>query len=312
VAEMKRILAVAIGPERDLTISGKLAAGEVRPYIDGLIDGLAKYGRHAGQDYDIEYRERPSLDSKGGQLANTFSLNGAPPDVIFGMSTTVVRAANGLPSKTPIVGIVSDRKAEGLGKAKKVTGISARRSQTAGQCLEFFLATVPAIKRLLVLHKPKYKPSERSLKAVTSVAKKHGVTVKKIIVNSLYDIKTKLAALPKRDPKKPADTGILVLPVDTSIGVASTIVQLAQEQKNLPVFFSITDVVNSEPSSALGGHGVPQKLCGTLMADYVEKIVWQGMDPAKLKVTEVTDDMFEWVISAAAAESLNIKLPQVI
>jgi ABC-type uncharacterized transport system substrate-binding protein len=309
---MKRILAVAIGPERDMTISGKLAAGEVRPYIDGLIEGLAKYGRHAGQDYDIEYRERPSLDAKGGQLANTFSLNGAPPDVIFGMSTSVVRAANGLPSKTPIVGIVSDRKAEGFGKAKKITGISARRSQTAGQCLEFFLATVPTIKRLFVLHKPKYKPSERSLKLITKVAKKHGVAVKTIAINSPLDVEKKLPALPKRDPSKPADTGVFVLPVDASIGAASKIVQLAQEQKKLPVFFSITDVVNSKASSPLGGHGVPQKLCGTLMADYVEKIVWQGADPAKLKVTEATDDMFEWVISAAAAESLNIKLPQVI
>jgi ABC-type uncharacterized transport system substrate-binding protein len=309
---MKRILAVAIGPERDMTISGSLAPGEVRPYIEGLIDGLAKYGHQAGQDYDIEYRERPSLDAKGGQLANTFSLNGAPPDCIFGMSTSVVRAANGAASKSPIVGVVSDRRAEGFGKAKRITGISARRSQTAGQCLEFFLATVPTIKRLFVLHKPKYKPSERSLKLVSKVAKKHGVAVKTIAIRSHLDVEKKLQTLPQRNPSKPADAGVLVLPVDTSIGAASTIAQIAQEQKKLPVFFSITDVVNSKASSPLGGHGVPQKLCGMLMADYVEKIVWQGADPAKLKVTEATDDMFEWVISKAAADSLNIKLPQLI
>lgn len=311
--KMKTILAVAIGPERNLSISSKIAAGQARPYIDGLIEGLANYGHNIGQDYEIVYRERPNLDAKGGHLASAFGPDGGTPaNLIFGMSTTVVRAANNAKLGLPIVGVVSDRKAEGLGKAGKITGISARRSQTVGEGFECFLATVPSLKRVLVLHKPKYGPSDRSLKVIGKVAKRHGVAVKPIPVKSREEIEAKLGKLPKRDSKKAPEVGLFVLPVDTSISAADRIVEIVQGDKNTPVFFSITDVVSGSPTSALAARGVPQQLCGKLMAEYVDKILWQNADPSKLPVKAASDDMFEWVISKAAAKSLNIKLPQVL
>jgi ABC-type uncharacterized transport system substrate-binding protein len=298
---------MAVGPDRDMPISGSIAPGSVRPYVEGLVAGLSKYGHSLGMDYEIDYRERSNLELKGKQLGESFGGGG---DLIFGMSTTVVRAAKAAAPSTPIVGVVSDRKNEGFGSAKKITGISALRSQTAGQCFERFLATVPTLKQVHVLHKPGYKPSERSLKLVKAIAKKRGVAVKPVTVKTRYDIEKKVAALPKQSPKKPA--GVFALPVDICISAARQIIDVAQTQKGLPVFFPIPDVVTSKPSSALGGHGVSQHQCGVLMAEYVHKILWQGADPASLTVKEVDDGMFDWVISSAVANSLNIKLPKVI
>lgn len=313
MAEMKRILAVAVGPQRDLHIRAKGDLSGVRPYVDGLIEGLARRGHQVGADYEIDYRERPQPDFQKGLAANTFKANdGAQHQTIFAMSTTVVRGAQGVTKTIPIVGVVSDPKAEGFHRAKNITGISARRSQTAGKCFERFLATVHTLKQVRVLHKPGYGPSERALKLVKAAAKKRGVTVKPVPVKSREDIEKKLAAMPKRDLKKPADAGILVLPVDVCLGAARLIIDVAQGQKNLPTFFPVTDWVTSMRSSALGGYGVPQRKCGELMAGYVDKILWGYTNPGALPVEAAGDDAFEWAVSREAAKALNIELPRVI
>jgi ABC-type uncharacterized transport system substrate-binding protein len=208
----------------------------VRPYIDGLIAGLAKCGHQRGTHYQIDYRERPQLDLTKGKANEAFaSKDQTPYDLIFAMSTTVVQAAKDATKSTAIVGVVSDPKAEGFSRVQNITGISARRSQSAGQCFEHFLATVPTLKQVRVLHKPKYGPSERSLKLVKAAAKKRGVAVKIVPVKTRDDIENKLSAMSKRDLKKPADAGILVLPIDVCLGWAQLIIDLAQGEKNLPV-----------------------------------------------------------------------------
>ena len=48
------------------------------------------------------------------------------------------------------------------------------------------------------------------------------------------------------------------------------------------------------------------------MAEYVNEILWPSGKPGALKVKEVGDDAFEWVVSSEAAKALNIKIPKVI
>jgi ABC-type uncharacterized transport system substrate-binding protein len=309
---VKRIVAVAVGAQAvNHPISATSVPSGVRPYIDGLIEGLAKRGYQPGTHYQIDYRERPQPGFAKG--SDTFASKGqAPYDLIFAMSTTVARAAKDAARSTPIVGVVSDPRAEKLSRVKNFTGISARRSQSAGQCFEHFLATVPTLKRVHVLHKPGYGPSDRGLKLVKAAAKKRGVTVKTLGVSSTADIQKKLTALAMRNSKKPAEAGVLVLPVDVCLGAAQLIIELAQGKKNLPVFFPVTDFVEPGSKGALGGYGVPQRTCGMLMADYVDKILWHSAQPSSLKVTEAGANDFEWVISGDAAKALNIQVPKVI
>jgi ABC-type uncharacterized transport system substrate-binding protein len=313
MGEMKRILAMAVGPKKDLLIRGRTGLGGVRPYIEGLIEGLAKLNRHVGADFEIDYRERElqELETKEG-AASAFKANsGLQHGVIFGMSTTVVRAAQGVTKSIPILGIVSEPKAEGFSRGGNITGVSARRSQSAGGCFERFLATVPTLKAVRALHRPGYGPSDRALKLIKAAAKKRNVTVTPVPVKSRQDIEKKLSAMSKRDLKKPAEAGLLVLPVDLCLGAAPLIIELAHG-KNLPAFFPVPDWVKPKLPSALGAYGVSQRKCGELVAEYVDQILWHNVSPGTLKVKEADDDAFEWVVSSAAAEALNIRIPHVI
>jgi ABC-type uncharacterized transport system substrate-binding protein len=210
--EVKRILALAVGPPRDNLIGADGAPGNVRPYVQGLIEALGAHGRQVGKDYEIDYKERTQADLTAAKRSGLFKVaDGKEYDVVFAMSTNVVRAAIDSGASTPIVGVVSDPRSERFNRARNFTGISARRSQTAGQCLEYFLATVPTLKEVRVLHKPGYGPSERSLKLVRMIAEKRGIAIKVLPINNRDDIVKKLTALPKRDVKKSAVVGIMPL-----------------------------------------------------------------------------------------------------
>src|SRR5262245_22397479 len=103
---MKTILAMAIGPKdkNEKLRSEKAArASSLRRYVHGLVEGLGTGGRKIGKDFEVDYWEHPGI------VAKHFT----PADLVFGMSTTVVRAAQEtVGAGVPILGIVSDRKAE--------------------------------------------------------------------------------------------------------------------------------------------------------------------------------------------------------
>ncbi len=308
----KRILAMAVGPTKNLLIRSKADLNGARPYIEGLIDGLTDLHHQIGTDYVIDYRERDNLETTAG-AADGFKPHPGEeePGVIFGMSTTVVRAARGATEGIPILGIVSDQKAESFSRSGHISGVSGRRSQTAGACFERFLATVPTLKSARVFHKPGYGPSERSLKLIKAVGKKRGVGVTALTVRTRQDLEKRLAALPKRDLKKPAEIGVLVPPIDVCLSAAPLIIDVVTA-KNLPLFFCVPDWVKPHRPSALGAFGVSQLKCGELVAGHVDQILWQGISPKNLKVREAPDDAFEWVVSKEVAEHLRIKLPHLI
>jgi ABC-type uncharacterized transport system substrate-binding protein len=316
MGDMKRILAVAVGPHRDLVISAKGDLSTVRPYIAGLVNGLIDYKRELGTDYVIDYREREPHQLEDEEHAETAFrvLAETPHQLVFAMSTTALQAAKGVTNDTvPIVfPSVSDHKADGLLRRGNATGVSARRSQTAGECFARFLASVPTLKEVRVLTKPGYYPAERALKLVKTVAKKHKITIKEIAVTSRGDIEKKLSAMAKRDLKKPAEAGLLVLPVDLCLGAAPLIIELAQGRKNIPVFFPVTDWVRATAPSAFGGYGVPQHRCGKLAAEHVDQILWGSAKAGTLKVTEAADDAFDWALSSTVARALNINIPRVV
>jgi len=311
MSEMKRILAMAVGPTKNLLISSKADLNGARPYIEGLIDGLADLHHQIGTDYVIDYRERDNLETKTG-LTDGFKTNaGEEAGVIFGMSTTVVRAARGAGGTTPIVGIVSDQKAESFSRSGHISGVSGRRSQSAGACFERFLATVPALKSAYILHKPGYGPSERSLKLVCKVADARGVRPKVVKVKTRQDLERALPNLPRRDLNKPAEVGVFVLPIDVCLSAAPMIIN-AVFAKNLPLFYPVPDWVKKRLPSALGAYGVSQLKCGKLAAAQVKQILWPDSASKRVKVLEAPDDAFEWVVSREVAEALHIPLPHLI
>jgi ABC-type uncharacterized transport system substrate-binding protein len=307
-----RILAVA-AVETGKTIEHHIASNAdvdptfVRPYIIGLIKGLLP--KKLGQDYDIWYRHILHSSNNGSFAPGH---DNAPNDLIFAMSALVVRLAvqftKNQRSKTPIVfPSVSDPDTY-IGKPlpSNVAGINAQRAQTAGTCFADFLETVPALKTGTVayLRCTNYSPSNDAENAILGVAPQYPkVTLIPIDVDDQQDLGNQLSNLPACD-------GLQVLPIDFCLGAAGDIIDTVQGNSNIPTFFPIPDWVQPTPpqNPTLGAYGVSQSQCGSLAANIVAQIAWQGVSPSAIKAQPAPQGSFDWLVSQSAADDLGIQL----
>jgi ABC-type uncharacterized transport system substrate-binding protein len=320
-----RIVAVAIAAEnKDITINSRrdlrdLRRVKTRPYLRGLVQGLATRGLKLRKDYVIEFRQRkPSALGTAAAFGNP-----ATGDVIFCMSTTVVKAAADLFSTIPIVGVVSDPTKEANTAGTKfdqianICGVSARRSQTAGDCFDRFLRTVPTLIEVKVLTKQLYGPSDRAFDLVNTAATQKGIACTPVPITDAASLETALDNLTVRDPDgpQPAMMGVLVLPIDVCLGHAQEIIDIAQGEKKIPVFFPVPDWVKPNASGALGAYGVSQQTCGEMMAERVS-VIWRSGNAVPgspfVRWVVAPDDTLQWVVSGAVADpdELNIPLSQ--
>ncbi len=332
---MKNILDEAIadtGNDRTISDWSNLnAPNPVRPYIPGLMQGLAKLGHKigAGGDYIIYYRER----AEGNLQAAFTPPAGVTYQAFFCMSTTVVRVAEPLAVAAqpmiPVIGIVSDPADEGFTASGNICGISARRHQTAGDCLDHFVDTVPTITTVYAMHKHGYGPSESALARIKARAApaRRNITVTELFpdptkpnvgITDAASVANALANLPQRNPASQPTAGLLVLPIDVCFANAQTIINTAQGAPYyVPVFFPTPDWVKPAMPSALAGYGVSQRMCGELLAERVDYALQHaGQLPAPLplpRFIDAPDASFEWWASRAAAApvasgGLNITL----
>jgi hypothetical protein len=158
--------------------------------------------------------------------------------------------------------------------------------------------TNDATKAVYVLSKQGYPPSDLSLQNINTgnlpvrivevpVAAPYGRTEIQNAINGIN-----------------GSGGLLILPVDSFFAAADAIPGWAHAN-GLPDFWSVTDWVQHDLPSALGGYGVSQERCGQLMADKVHSI-WSTGNIPKPAFTEVTSaGNFDWAASDAAAASLN-------
>jgi hypothetical protein len=327
---MNRVIAVAVAKdERQITIDHRrdlkeLRRLKVRPYLRGLVQGLAACGKKLGPDYTIEFRQR-----RPGQMADAAAFsNPLAGDVVFCMSTTVVKAAADVFSPTaappviPIVGVVSAPDAEkntagtAFSAIANICGVNAKRTQNADKGFLNFLRAIPTLTEVKVLARKdtEYPPSDRALKDVTTAAGKKGIKCTPLQFSDVAGMETLLEGLNPRDPKVAPTIGVLVLPIDVCLGHAQEIIDLVQGEKKLPTFFPVPDWVRPNGSGAFGAFGVPQRVCGELMAERVNAI-WRNGNAVPggqfEKWVEVAPDAFQFVVSAAIAsdDELNIDIP---
>ena len=319
---LKHIVAVEIGNESEtIRINSKadLKAnrGVVRPYLRGLVQGLAPNfvlgtNAGAGNNYIIHVRQRPASEM-GGAFDN---IPGPAPFVIFCSSRTVVEAAQvrfANPGTQAIVGVVSSPSAT-LTNATNVCGIKAKRSDSAGDCFNRFLMAFPALRTLHILHKPGYQPSVDALALVTAAVANHNTAVPGAIVTpNTVDGDNVAAIIDKIDGLTAGPTvGIQVLPVDSFLGHAKRIIKKAQGDKNIPTFWPVPDLVKQGEGSAFGAYGVSQRRCGALMAERMSRIFNNaaGNDqvPGGARWVDVASSELTFLTSADAALDLNIEL----
>lgn len=328
----KRILAVGVGEDRgaDEAVIGtaKRSKGlknmKVRPYVQGLIQGLDALGYRLGDDYVIRYRQREAANLN----AATFQLGGGGGAyVILCMSTNVVRAAaNAYAPGTnqPIVGVVSEPSVERAGTLAQpgavfdtlanVCGISAQRVQTADACYERFLRAVPTLRTIYVLHQPNYGPSDRALAKVQAMVTQPQNLIT-VAVTSYANLKPALDTLPVQDPDSATNLGVLVLPIDVCLGHAQEVIDFVHKVKGMPTFFPIPDWVKPDATGAFGAYGLSQRQSGVLMAERVQAI-WNNAVAVPgggfARWRDAPLESFEFLISQAVAEDQNIQLDKSI
>jgi len=302
-AAARTILAVAIAntpASKTISDSAPASLAGVRPYIKGLIQRLDIRGFEIGVHYVIDYRE--TLASGLGAIFPT-TLPANPPDAVLCMSKTVLDKVSGTAAwnSVTIAGIVS----EPLNQTN-VCGVDGQRQQIGKDYYDKLLAALPSLaqsgaNRVHVLNVPGYPPSVKSLALITQG--NPPVTVNPVNVVSPTDANIVAAINGINQPG-----ALIVLPVDTFFGSAQTIINTARA-KSLPDFWPVTDWVrhgNNPTKSAFGGYGVPQVLCGELLADRIA-FVWTngGMPTPKfIKVDTKTDVV--WAVSDAAATEAGV------
>jgi len=304
----KTILALAVGdPKASQLIDHPNKLPGVRPYISGLIDGLAKSGCQLGTHYVIDYRQNWLDYIVGG---GAFTDLPDDPALIYAMSTKVMRAAGDYTDGIPIVfPNCSEHGDEEYVKAGRATGFSAQRTQSAGQCFDRFFRSVPTLKRVFIPRIDEHDICENALQLVMAAAVEKGVEPVPVLVTTHADLLDKLSALPKRASGAPATMGVHILPVDLFFGATPEIIKCVQANKNLPAFFPVSDWVTEAYDGAFGGYGVPQRTCGQRTAAHVQQILSRdGPDASQrlLKVVEAAGSDFDWAVSRAAATALGL------
>jgi hypothetical protein len=278
--QMKTILAVAVGnPSNDSVFNtANPDLSSVRPYIRGLIEWLdlapaakvrpetdASFERLVlGQDYEIDYREREAR-----VIREAFNDGGENADVLLCMSTYVAEQAlawrQSEQLETPIVVITSDPTP--FETQKQVCGVSALRPQLATIGLGKFKKAQTNLKKIWLLNRQNYGPSEKARKGLGS----NKPPLKLENVKDQVDPADVVAQIRSDVPANEIH-GLFVLPADRFFGAAKEIQAAADAagaaNSALKTFWSTTDW----PTNSFGGYGYPQRFCGRYMAERIASI----------------------------------------
>jgi hypothetical protein len=295
---IKKILAVAIGDPNNRfdfrsPADSNLNSNSVRPYIRGVVSKLTALGRQIGSYYMIEYRE-----------FEEGSINFSTPDLslILCLSTTVAKAANDVKISTiPVVAICSDPDHEKF--TSNFFGVSAARWQKGKEYFNNFLDTVPSLqdmsKKIYVLHKKDYYPSEQALNKLKE-NNPYGSKIEVVEISSYGEIESKINGIA-------GPGGLLILPADWFFAKASKIFPVVQS-KGLPDFWPVTDWVKPDGTGAVAGYGVSQLMSGEILAQQIDEYWKTEKFPTGKKQWLDAPDQISWMGSVSAAGACKVSL----
>ncbi len=309
---MQKILAVAVGPAQEPGVQTNVIQGgqlgNLRSIIRGTVQGLQALGHNPGISFDVDYAEAEPHRLLALLRA---TLKASRPDVIFTVASSARKAAQAATKSIPIVfTVVSDPIEERAVKSTScpgtnATGVRTMLRHTAANCLELFKASVPSLTKVYALHQPGFPPAVNALPRLRQAARHLRITFTPQLVTRRPQIADRLKALSQAGPPGKPQVGILVVPDDLVVSEGYNVIQMAHSE-GIPTFFPVVEYVNATPQSALGAFGIPGLESGKAAAAHVHKILG-GADPRYLPVKRAGG--FEWALSSAVAEKLNITIP---
>jgi putative ABC transport system substrate-binding protein len=285
----------------------------MRAIMKGLkaeLDGRAAQG--TPYPFQIDYVEGEirgkGRDDEVSNLAEDIRsyLAGNTPSLVVPIATTATRAAQAVfgasaGSKPIVFTVISDPVAQGIVLDKSTpggntTGVSTQLSQMAPECLKKFKGLVGSLDTICWVYRGKFDPSEAAAAPLLVAANDANVATKRLspIPKDRAEVDKRLTGggpddLPKVEPRSfPPKVGLLVVPDDLVVSHGDTVIQHAQHQQGVPVFFQVVEFVRpgDQRVSALGGYGVPGETTGREAADYVDRIL-RGTQPGTLPIKEL-------------------------
>jgi len=272
--KVRKILAVAVGPKRTVSIDKNTTDAEiatVRPYIKGLIDWLKDNSKNTDLDeasknfvlgdsgnpgYTIDYREN-DLTMLDVEKPDVFQNVAGVFDCIVCMSTYVGEKAAASTTDIPIIVVTSDPSNPKFNQ--NVCGVCAIRPQLVSVGLRKF-KKFENVKRIYALYRQNHKPSLLAKKGLGN-AIDAGDWVGIRDRDDDKSITATITGLVK------TNAGLLVLPADRFFGLGNAIVTAAGD---MPTYWPTTDWPKNNPKG--GGYGYPQETCGHYMAERIARM----------------------------------------
>jgi len=295
---------LAFGQSNDKPTVGVLGyASEAasRPYVEGLRDGLGKYGLIDGSTMRLAARYADARPELLGDLARELKTQGSR--VIVTAGTTAVNAAHLSVPDLPIV-MAGSADPELMGFARslarpsgRITGISIRGAEILGKQLQLLKEAVPAARTFAVFLQASNPGNPEFRKAFGNVSQALGVRIDARDIRAVEEFPAAFDWAVQQS----AD-GALVLQDPSFDTHRETIFRLALEHR-MP---TATGNAQTARAGALLAYALDFVDVWRQSARYVSEIL-RGADPALLPIEQAT--AFKVLVNMKTARALGLTLP---
>lgn len=294
----------AFGQSKDKPTVGVLGlASEAasRPYLEGLRDGLSKYGLIDGSTMRLVTRYADGRPERLADLVRELAMQGSR--VIVTSGTTAVDAARLSAPELPIVMAGSaDPVLMGFARSLarpggRITGISIRGEEILGKQLQLLKEAVPAARMFAVFLQAANPGNPEFRKAFDNISRVLGVRIDVMDIRALEEFPAAFDWAVQQS----AD-GALVLQDPSFDTHRETIFRLALERR-LP---TVAGNARWARAGALLTYALDLVDMWRQSARYVSEIL-RGADPALLPIEQTT--AFQVAVNMRTARTLGLTLP---
>lgn len=294
----------AFGQSKDkptVGVLGYASEAATRPYVEGLRDGLGKFGLIDGSTVRLVTRYAGAKPERLADLGRELAAQGSR--VIVTSGTTAVDAAHRAAPDLPIV-MAGSADPELMGFARslarpggRITGISIRGGEILGKQLELLKEAVPAARTFVVFVHVSNPGNPEFRKSLGNVSQALGVRI------DIRDIRSvdEFPAAFDWAVQQSAD-GALVLQDPSFDTHRETIFRLALEHR-LP---TVTGNAQTARAGALLAYALDFVDVWRQSARYVSEIL-RGADPAQLPIEQAT--AYQVVVNLKTGRILGLTLP---
>ena len=272
-------------------------ASNNEPFATLFREGLAARGYVEGGNLRLDYRFADGDRRRFPEMAAALLKEKASVIVVF--SDPAARAAQRASDTIPIIAVVSDFVAAGLGaslakRGGNVTGVSMLEPELEGKRLEILKEILPAARRLALLNDSS---ARQPLHAVEDAARALGVSLQTVNVSSPAEFAAAFDALRAGGAEAVNIAGSSML-----FNFRNEVGALALARK-LP---AICEWPEMAAAGCLASYGTSLRELYDTLAELTEKIL-KGASPAELPARQPTK--FELVLNLKVAREIGVDVP---